>query len=276
MFDPDGAPGTWRLEIGGLVDRPRSYSLDDLESLPPAEAYATLACISNFVGGDLIGNALWRGVSLPALLESAGVRSDAFDLVLTALDDYTDSIPIKRAVEPGALLAYAMNGERLNATHGAPLRLIVPGIYGMKNVKWITKLDVVATDFKGYWQRRGWDDRAEYQTMSRIDVARCERVGEAGVIAGIAFAGDRGVSRVEVSTDAGATWADAEMRPPLSPNAWILWHLAWTPSSPGSYAIVVRATDGNGVLQPRKEAPPVPSGSTGWHSLQARVGSRVG
>jgi DMSO/TMAO reductase YedYZ molybdopterin-dependent catalytic subunit len=178
-------------------------------------------------------------------------------------------------MQPGSLLAYDMNGALLNGTHGAPLRLVVPGIYGMKNVKWITKLEVVAIDYKGYWQRRGWDDRAEYQTMSRIDVARASRAGEPATIAGIAFAGDRGIARVEVSTDGGATWRDAELRAPLSPNAWVLWRLEWTPPAAGTFTVVVRATDGRGDVQTKREAPPIPSGSTGWHSVALTVRGAV-
>lgn len=273
VFDPDDTPPGWRLEIGGLVARPRSYSLDELRALPAAEGFATLACISNFVGGDLIGNAFWRGVPLAAILEEAGVGEGAVDLMITALDDYTDSIPVERAVAPGTLLAYEMNGAPLNSTHGAPLRLIVPGIFGMKNVKWITRIDVVATDFKGYWQSRGWDDRAPYQTMSRIDVARAGRAGEPATIAGIAFAGDRGVARVEVSVDGGRTWMDAELRAPLSPNSWVLWRREWTPGAAGAHEVVVRATDGRGDVQTNRQAPPVPSGATGWHSVTMSVGA---
>lgn len=271
VFDPDGPPSGWRLEVGGLVDNPRSYTLDELRAMPAAENFATLACISNTVGGDLISNAHWRGVPLAMVLHDAHVREGAVDVVFTAFDDYTDSIPVERAMEPGAMLAYAMNEEPLDATHGAPLRLIVPGIFGMKNVKWISKIEVVATDYKGYWQRRGWDDRAEYQTMSRIDVARSNGAGVGATVAGIAFAGDRYVDRVEVSPDGGKTWADAELRPPLSPYTWVLWEFPWTPPSPGVYTLVVRATDGRGNVQPQRQAPPVPSGATGWHSITLTV-----
>jgi len=266
VFDPEGPDPGWTLSIGGLVDRPMSLSLNELQSRPASEAFATLECIDNQVGGDLIGNALWRGVSLGDLLREAGPAAGAVDIVFRALDDYTDGISIEKALEPGALLAYDMNGAPLNSTHGAPLRLIAPGIFGMKNVKWITSVEVVATDYKGYWQRRGWDDRAPYQTMSRIDVARASGAGRPATIAGIAFAGDRGIARVEVSTDGGRTWTDAQLRPPLSPNAWVLWLYEWTPTAVGSYAVVVRATDGKGDVQTEKRAGPVPSGSTGWHS----------
>jgi DMSO/TMAO reductase YedYZ molybdopterin-dependent catalytic subunit len=271
VFDPDGPPPDWRLEVAGLVERPRAYTIEELRALPAAEAYATLACISNWVGGDLMGNALWRGVPLGAILGDAGIREGAVDVVFTALDDYTDSLPVERAVQPGSLLAYEMNGEPLDATHGSPLRAIVPGIYGMKNVKWIRRIEVVASDYKGYWQRRGWDDRAEYQTMSRVDVARAGRAGEPAVAAGIAFAGDRGISRVEVSTDGGRTWGDAEVRPPLSPNCWALWQFTWTPSRAGGYRVVARATDGRGQTQTERRAPPAPSGATGWHGVDVTV-----
>ena len=273
VFDPEGPPPGWTLEIKGLVDRPRSYTIEELRALPAAEGYATLACISNWVGGELIGNAFWRGVPLGDLLRDAGVRAGAVDLVFTALDDYTDSIPLERAIEPGTLLAYEINGAPLPGKHGAPLRAVIPGIFGMKNVKWITAIELVATDYKGYWQRRGWDDRAEYQTMSRVDVARAARPGEPATIAGIAFAGDRGISRVEVSTDNGVTWGPAEIRPPLSPFTWALWQFPWVPERAGEYTVVVRAVDGRGDVQTRRQSPPIPSGSTGWHSVSLSVES---
>lgn len=273
VFDPEGPPAGWALSVGGHVERPRVYTLDELRAMPAAEGFATLACISNWVGGELIGNAFWRGVPLAAVLEAAGVREGAVDVVFRAFDDYTDSIPVERAAQPGSLLAYEMNGAPLTATHGSPLRAVVPGIFGMKNVKWISAIEVVPTDFKGYWQRRGWDDRAEYRTMSRVDVARATRAGEPATVAGIAFAGDRGVARVEVSTDGGATWGEAELRPPLSPFAWVLWQYPWTPERAGDYPVVVRAVDGRGEVQTKRNAPPVPSGATGWHGVKVSVGA---
>jgi DMSO/TMAO reductase YedYZ molybdopterin-dependent catalytic subunit len=141
----------------------------------------------------------------------------------------------------------------------------VPGIYGMKNVKWISRIEAVDYDFKGYWQRRGWDDVAEYKTMSRIDAPARSVKGET-TIAGIAFAGDRGITKVEVSTDGGKTWQEAEIKPPLSPNSWSLWHAQWTPQQSGKHKLLVRATDGKGTTQTQQNAPPAPSGSSGYHS----------
>lgn len=271
VFDPDGPPPDWRLNLGGLVERPLGWTLDELRAMPAVEGFATLACIDNPVGGELIGNAFWRGVSLPDLLTAAGIGPGAVDVVFTALDDYVDSIAIDRAMQPGCMLAYEMNGLPLDATHGAPLRLIVPGIFGMKNVKWITRIDVSRTDVKGYWQRRGWNDVAEYQTMSRIDVAAPGVVGLPATVAGVAFAGDRGVAKVEVSIDNGATWNPAELRPPLSPNAWVLWHATWTPSRAGRHEIVVRAIDGTGREQTAMVAGPFPDGVTGLHRAPVHV-----
>jgi DMSO/TMAO reductase YedYZ molybdopterin-dependent catalytic subunit len=265
-FDPQVAATGWKLEIGGMVENPLSFTFDEIKSLPSVEEYATLACISNHVGGDLIGNALWRGVRLKDLLAQAGLKAGVVDIVMTAADDYRDSISIDRALQDGTILVYEMNGEQLTPSHGFPVRLIVPGIYGMKNVKWIKRIEAVDYDFKGYWQRRGWDDRAEYQTMSRIDAPESDISGTTQ-LAGIAFAGDRRISKVEVSTDGGKTWEEAEIKEPLSSNTWVLWHKQWTPSSKGDHVVVVRATDGIGVTQTSRYARPDPAGSTGYHRV---------
>ncbi|HXG68020.1 MAG TPA: molybdopterin-dependent oxidoreductase, partial [Blastocatellia bacterium] len=266
-FDPEVDAGRWRLEVGGMVESPLSLTYDEIKSLPAVEQYATLECIDNKVGGNLIGNALWRGVRLKDLLDRAGLRPGVVDIVFRARDDYRDSIPLARAMAEGTILAYEMNGAPLTPAHGFPLRLIAPGIYGMKNVKWITKIAAVDYDFKGYWQARGWDDRAEYKTMSRIDVPDDDVEGSAA-IAGIAFAGDRGISKVEVSTDGGKTWEQAEVKPPLSPYAWALWHKQWTPSQPGEYTLIVRATDGLGVTQTAERSPAAPNGASGHHRVK--------
>lgn len=266
-FDPEVDLPRWRLEIGGLIETPLSLNYQEMKSLPFVEQYATLACIDNPVGGNLIGNALWRGVRLKDLLERAGLKEGVVDIKFTASDNYTDSIALERAMTEGTILVYEMNGEPLTIAHGFPLRLLVPGIFGMKNVKWITKVEAVNYDFKGYWQKRGWDDKAEYKTMSRIDAPDSSVAGGA-TIAGIAFAGDRGIDKVEVSTDSGKTWEQAEIKPALSKYSWVLWHKEWSPAQAGNYAIKVRATDGRGDTQTNQYAPPDPSGATGLHSVK--------
>jgi DMSO/TMAO reductase YedYZ molybdopterin-dependent catalytic subunit len=263
-FDPQVDGRRWKLDVGGLVDNSLSLTYDEIRALPSVEQHATLACISNEVGGDLIGNALWRGLRLKDVLEKAGLRAGVVDVVLRASDDYTDSISLERAMAEATLLVYEMNGEPLTSEHGFPVRLLVPGIYGMKNVKWINRIEAVDFDLKGYWQRRGWDDRAEYKTMSRIDAPSHAVKGEA-TIAGIAFAGDRGVSKVEVSTDGGRSWVRAEIKPALSPLTWVLWHKTWSPSQAGGHRVIVRATDGQGIIQTSQLAAPDPSGSSGYH-----------
>jgi DMSO/TMAO reductase YedYZ molybdopterin-dependent catalytic subunit len=265
-FDPQVDVRRWKLEIAGLVDNPLTLTYDEMKSMPSVEQYATLACISNEVGGDLIGNALWRGVRLKDVLEKAGLRQGVVDIVLRASDDYTDSIPLDRATADGTLLVFEMNGEPLTPEHGFPVRLLVSGIYGMKNVKWITRIEAVDSDIKGYWQRRGWDDRAEYKTMSRIDTPD-HTVKDETTIAGIAFAGDRGVSKVELSIDGGTTWELAELRPALSPLTWVLWRKRWRPASAGKHRLFVRATDAHGQTQTKQYAPPAPSGSSGYHGV---------
>ncbi len=263
-FDPDVAAQNWKLEITGLVEQPFSLTYEELKRLPAVEQYATLECIDNQVGGNLIGNALWRGIRLKDLLARASLKDGVVDIVFRASDNYTDSIPVERATTDATLLVYEMNGQALTKEHGFPLRLLVPGIFGMKNVKWITGLEAVGFDFKGYWQKRGWDDKAEYKTMSRIDTPNTTFKGQT-TLAGIAFAGDRNITKVEVSTDGGKSWEEAEIKPALSPFAWVLWKKEWTPEKAGKYAIKVRATDGRGALQTSQITSPDPSGASGYH-----------
>jgi DMSO/TMAO reductase YedYZ molybdopterin-dependent catalytic subunit len=265
-FDPEVDSQRWRLEIGGLVEKTLSLNFAELKSLPFVEQFATLECIDNPVGGNLIGNALWRGVRMKDLLERAGLKEGVVDITLHASDGYTDSIALERALNEATLLVYEMNGKPLSNAHGFPLRLLVPGIFGMKNVKWVTKLEAVNFDFKGYWQKRGWDDKAEYKTISRIDAPDTKIKGDT-TIAGIAFAGDRGISKVEVSTDNGKTWELAEIKPALSKYSWVLWRKDWSPKLAGKFALRVRATDGRGDTQTTQYAAPDPSGATGLHSI---------
>lgn len=270
-FDPDVDIRHWRLVVQGLVENPLSLTYDEIKRWQRSEEFATLECISNTVGGKLIDNASWRGVKLKEILERARLKSGVTKIVLHASDNYADSITLERAMQEGTILAYEMNGAPLNPTHGFPLRLIVPGIYGMKNVKWITRIEAVDYDFKGYWQARGWDDKAEYKTMSRIDVPRKSFQGST-TVAGIAFAGDRGISKVEISTDRGETWEPAVIKTPLSRFTWVLWHREWKPKRTGNFGLMVRATDGNGIVQTADEEPPLPDGASGYHRRNVKVG----
>ncbi|HEX5417451.1 MAG TPA: molybdopterin-dependent oxidoreductase [Chloroflexota bacterium] len=269
--DPKLSPAQWSLQIAGMVKQPRNLNYDELLKMPAVERYETLECISNDIGGELIGNAAWKGVRLKDLLVASEPDPRSTKVVFTASDGYTDSIPFTRAMSDDNLLVYSMDGEPLLPEHGAPARLLIPGIYGMKNVKWLTKIEFVTTDFLGYWQQRGWSDSAFYQTMSRIDVPLHKDL-KAGPqeIAGVAFAGDRGIDKVEVSVDGGKTWREATLKPPLGPFTWRLWRLDWN-AEPGSYDILVRATDGKGQLQSKDQTDTFPNGATGWHEIGVKV-----
>ncbi len=272
FIDPSVAANSWRLKIDGLVDRPLELTYDELQALPASESYYTLMCISNEVGGDLWGNAIWRGVKLRYLLEQAGVHTDGVKAVFSAADDYKDSVKLDRALHPDTLLAWEMNGARLAREHGFPARLLIPGIYGMKNVKWLTGITILGTDFKGFWQNQGWDDAAPYQTASRIDAPLSRATLPAGSLSvgGVAFAGDRGIESVEVSTDLGRTWQPGQVKPGLSPYTWQLWRADLTVDK-SVRDIRVRTVDGQGVPQIREDAPPFPSGSTGYHAITVAI-----
>src|SRR5579884_859955 len=271
--DPTVDGASWRLEVGGKVERPFTISYDELRALPPVEDYRTLICISNEVGGDLIGNAHWRGVRLRDLLDRAGPAPGAYKVVFTCADDYTDSIHLEKAVHPDTLLVYEMNGAPLPPKHGYPARLLVPDIYGMKNVKWLRKIEVSTQDYRGFWQQRGWDDEAVIKTMSRIDTVKSYSAvnDEPLLLGGIAFAGARGIDRVEYSVDGGQTWQDAELKPPLGFATWVLWVAEWTPPGPGQYTVKVRATDKTGVVQTALVADPLPDGASGLHAVVLRT-----
>ena len=273
LWDPTVDVRNWLLEVGGLVHRPYVIDYDQLtRSGPTVTEYVTLTCISNEVGGPLTGNARWRGVRMRDLLQAAGVMEGAVDVVMEAHDQYTDSIPIEKAMHPDTLVVWEMNGAPLTREHGFPARVIVPGIYGMKNVKWLRRITVVDHDYKGFWQQRGWSDAAPVKTWSRIDVPRAGRLraGEQVVIAGLAYAGDRGVQAVEVSTDGGVTWRPAQVKEPLGPYAWRLWAVRWTPER-GSYRLAVRAIDGTGADQPERRTSVLPDGAEGHHTVSITV-----
>ncbi len=265
---PPIALDRWALTFGGSVRRPARLSYDDLLTRPQTRMIATLECIGNPVGGDAIGTAEWGGVRLNALLDEAGVDPQGVDVVLRGADGYSDSIPVSRAMRDEVLVATRMNGVPLPPEHGYPARLIVPGIYGMKNVKWLTGIEIVPQDYRGYWQERGWPDDAFVRLSSRIDLP-----GDRETIAlprytakGIAFGGLARIPRVEVSTNGGADWQSAALLPPLSPHAWTLWTYDWAIPGPGEYTLMVRATNEDGVGQAWQPGAPS-AGTAGVHAI---------
>jgi len=282
---PSVDANTWRLNLRGLVKNgPMQFTYDEIKTMTSVSEYATLECISDKIQGDLISTAHWKGVPLKSILEKAEVLPEAIYVVFRCADGYDVGIPLDRGLMDGTILAYEMNGVPLPTEHGFPVRAIVPGLYGMMNAKWITDIELVDKVYEGFWQRRGWANNAKYQTRSKIVLpgdalrnrfealsANIATPGSKSPIAGIAFAGDRGISKVEVSTDGGNTWQTASLKDPLSRNSWVLWALEWIPQNKGKYNIVVRATDGYGNLQIVEITDIYPNGATGYHSVDEFV-----
>src|SRR5919204_558575 len=264
---------TWQLAIKGEVESPFSLTYEQLLDLDAVEQVHTLECISNYVGGDLISTAVWTGVPLRDLLDRARVKPTAYDVVFTSVDGYQDSIPIAKALEERTLVAYLMNGKTVPQEHGYPARMLVPNIYGMKNVKWIRTIEVVNYDFLGYWQQQGWSDSAAVNTNSRIDLPgrNVRWTGGEIVVGGIAFAGSRGIAKVELSADAGKTWNAATLETPPGALGWRRWTYRWTPPGTGAFQLPVRSTDGAGNTETPIRRDPYPDGSTGYDTIDLNV-----
>ena len=265
-FEPEISGESWTLTIDGLVDEEIVLSLADLEAMPTTTGFNTLMCISYRVGGELISNASWTGVALRDLLLRAGVDPEAAFLRFTSADDYEESLPLEAAMDQDVRLVWLMNDAPLTRKHGFPLRALVPGRYGMKNPKWITRITLESQEEEGYWAARGWSRTAFIQTMSRFDVpGRNSRiVAGLNALRGVAFAGERGISRVEVSVDSGETWNDATVHPPLSDFTWVRWQYDFE-ALPPRHTLFVRTTDGDGQPQIQEERDPLPEGATGYH-----------
>ena len=255
---------SWALDIKGLVDRPITLNFRQLQKdFNVVEMASTLSCISNEVGGDLVSTTVWRGVRLKDVLGKAGVSPAAIELIFRGADGYSDSIPLKKGLQDDTLIAFGMNGQSLGRDHGFPARMVIPEVYGMKNVKWLTSIEVSPTNYQGYWQHRGWSDVATVKTQSRIDVPSASgAISARSKIAGVAWAGNRGISKVEVSEDAGKTWRPAELKRELAPNAWRMWAAQLT-AGKGTHRIKVRATDGKGMTQVAYSTRTHPDGASG-------------
>ncbi|MGE3960771.1 MAG: molybdopterin-dependent oxidoreductase [Dehalococcoidia bacterium] len=272
---------TWRLRITGMVDEPYTLTFADLADLATIEESVTIACVSNEVGGSLVGNAIWLGVPLAAILDRARVQAGATQIVGRSVDGFTVGFPTEVALDGrSAMVAIGMNGEPLPAEHGFPARLIVPGLYGyVSATKWLEEIELTRLeDFDAYWIPRGWAKEAPIKTQSRIDVPRGTNV-TAGLtpIAGVAWAGIRSVDRVEVritpvdaDRDANDQWIEARLSEELTQSSWRQWLVEWD-ARPGEYDIEVRATDGAGDTQTAARAEPAPDGATGWHLRRVRV-----
>jgi DMSO/TMAO reductase YedYZ molybdopterin-dependent catalytic subunit len=264
----------WQLAITGAVKKQRVLRYGDILKRPALDQAVTLECIDNLPGGDSMGTAMWRGISLKSLLEDMGADQDtARDIVFRAADGYDDSITFERAMRGDVMLAYMMNGARLPKAHGYPLRAVVPGIYGIKNVKWITEIEVYEGDYKGYWQRKGWTDEGTIKMTSRIDSPGHYQFlrGKEHLFKGIAYGGPWTIKKVEISFDAGRSWNDAPFELPVSPYTWVIWYYNWAPPKAGTYQVMVRAINAKGEFQTAEITRPQPAGASGLHTIVALV-----
>lgn len=270
---PDIRIEQWSLSIKGLVEKPITLTYPQLTARSMVSEIVTLECVGNGVAADAISTANWEGIPLKMLLEEAGASAEGVDVVFRASDGYSDSIPLARVMQGDVLVAHRMNSVPLPRGHGFPVRIIVPGIYGMKNVQWLTEIEVVGQDYKGYYQQKGWSDEAVVKTSSHIDLPGHGGVikGAATTVQGYAFAGTRGIRKVEVSVDGGERWHDATLEPELSLYAWRFWQYRWELPPPGRYSLAVRAMDGTGRLQITEEQAAFPDGAVGLHEITVTV-----
>jgi DMSO/TMAO reductase YedYZ molybdopterin-dependent catalytic subunit len=274
FVDPSISADGWHLSVGGMVDKPFSLSLSDLRALPSATQYVTLECISNNVGGPQMSTGSFTGVSLRDLLAMASPQASGTWVAFKARDGYEESLLISLVESaPEIFVAYELDGAPLPEAHGYPARMLIPGHYGMKGPKWLDSISVVNQESTGYWEQQGWDSNAAVKTTSRFDEPGEGDIVKLGpvLLAGVAFAGTRGISKVEYSTDAGRTWNEAPFKEPLSPLTWVIWQVEWTPASEGAYELRVRATDKNGALQSSSTAASYPSGASGYHTVSIAV-----
>jgi DMSO/TMAO reductase YedYZ molybdopterin-dependent catalytic subunit len=273
---PQIKPSDWKLHIHGMVDTPITLTYDQVLARPLVERWITLSCVSNQVGGDLVGNALFRGTLLADLLREAGVHDDCDELMLTSAEGMTIGAPTKVVLDGrDALLAVGMNGETLPVAHGFPARIVVPGLYGYVSAcKWV--VDIEATTFakrSAYWVVEGWSAHPPIRLASRIDTPRSQKVvsvGETVAIAGVAWDQHVGVDKVEVQINDGP-WLSARLATVPSTDTWRQWVLPWTPEKSGSYRLRVRATDARGDVQDAEVRDPFPSGATGLHAVTVRA-----
>lgn len=275
LLPPHVDAAGWSMGVSGMVDHPLTLTYRDLANMPLFQQYVTIQCVSNEVGGDLVGNALWTGVRLRDVLATAGVQAGATQIVGRSVDGFTAGFPTAHAMDPARepMIAIAMNDAPLPVLHGYPARLMIPGLYGyVSATKWLATIELTTLEaFDGYWVPLGWAKLGPILTQSRIDVPRNGQSVKAGpvTIAGVAWAPDRGVSRVEVSVDRGA-WLACTLSAAISKATWVQWQVPWT-ATPGVHSIEVRATDGTGAVQTADVAPPAPDGARGHHTINVSV-----
>jgi DMSO/TMAO reductase YedYZ molybdopterin-dependent catalytic subunit len=267
-------PANWKLTITGQVNQELNLTLDALKAMPPVLEMRTLECISNPVGGDLISNAIWKGVRLKDLLTQAGVKPGVKALKLDSFDGYSTGIPLDLGMHDHALLVYEMNGEPLPGEHGAPLRCLWPGRYGMKQPKWIQTITASNQDYAGYWEKQGWSYDAFILPNSRIDTPQdlSEVSTPTVTLAGIAYSGEAGIAKIEIGWDDLQEWHAAELARGPSPYTWTLWRWIGPALAAGRHQMYARVTDNGGQMQIKPQAVNLlgdtfPNGTSNMHSI---------
>ncbi|HEY0369837.1 MAG TPA: molybdopterin-dependent oxidoreductase [Chthoniobacterales bacterium] len=274
VIDPAVDESVWRLDVNGLVRQRQTYKTDRLRALPTVTQETTLMCISNGLDAGLMSNAVWKGVPMKALLDAAGPQPEAHRVRLHGVDNYTDTIPIEKALDPATLVVFEMNGEPLPQRHGFPARVIVPGYFGEKSVKWITRLELAPDDAIGFYQKQGWGPNFIVPIRSRIDTPYHDAwitADQSVPVRGVAYGGTRAIQRVELSTDDGNSWTDAKIDYPGAKLSWALWSFDWQPSAPADYVLTVRATTDDGQVQQYDPGRPFKSGTTGFHKILVHI-----
>ncbi|MFL5757033.1 MAG: molybdopterin-dependent oxidoreductase [Chloroflexota bacterium] len=276
LVTPSVDVDTWQVRVDGMVDRPTTLTFDQLVALPIIERYVTIACVSNEVGGDLVGNAKWAGPRLTDLLDMAGVKAGATQIVGRSVDGFTVGFPTSWVTDTqrDAMVAVRMNDQPLPTAHGFPARLIVPGLYGyVSATKWLAQIELTTLEaFDAFWVPRGWSKEAPILTQSRIDVPSASVQPGVVPVAGVAWAPERGISKVEVRVDDGP-WRDARLAAPISAKTWVQWRYDWDATGAnGQHILAVRATDGTGAVQDEGPSPPAPDGARGYHTIGVTVG----
>ena len=273
VVDPTVNVSIWQLAITGLIAKSGTYTYEELKSLPSVSRAVTLECIANGIGGHLISTAIWQGVSLRMLVERhGGALPGASYIAFYSVDGYSISLPLDEVLAVDPILAWSMNGAELPVRHGYPLRALIPGRFGEENPKWLTRVELTDHFVGGLYADQGWY-HGPLHTIARIDrpsghVPLNQRIE----VGGIAFAGNRGIEKVEISVDGGISWNNAELNPPLSQDSWVLWSWQWQPIQPGQYTITARATDGTGQVQTSQKQGTVPNGATGYHTILVQAG----
>jgi DMSO/TMAO reductase YedYZ molybdopterin-dependent catalytic subunit len=272
--DPAVDGQSWKLSVGGMVDHSLNLTLTDLRALTATNEYVTMECVSNNVGGGLMSTGSFTGVRLADLVNMASPQAQASWVSFHARDGYTESIPLSLVRgEPEIIVAYELDGAPLPMQHGYPARVLIPGRYGMKGPKWLDSVELTNHETGGYWEQQGWDHNAVVKTTARFDIPRDGDIVKLGPleVGGVAFAGTRGISKVEYSTNGGSSWVEAPFDPPLSNLTWVVWRSSWTPPAEGAYRLIVRATDRAGSVQTSLATPSYPTGAAGYHTIQVNI-----